>query len=240
MRDKIFLAVLALVICVFPILVGCGQDPGARHQVVSGLNSLPSDSLTDWVSYSDAVAVVRIAVDSGESALTPEEESTGEGLTTRNVVAAVERVVWTRDPASRKHVPTRFPIVAPGWIYKNSSKVPYVMDDGNRLELGEIYLMPIALYDDAGWGPVGFGLAMTPDQNRVAQPGQNSRSTAKGAASTALAGLDVAAIAAKLGSVTPDPVAAAHEDLDPIGRFRAVTLASRARQATQPPAPGEH
>jgi hypothetical protein len=216
---------------------GCGGGETSPYRTLSGLDALPDHTLEDWVSYSDAVVVAEIVSEDGESELSPDELASGEGLTVRYVTARVGEVVWTQDDVQADAVPRGLSIDAPGWLYSEGNKTPYVMDDGIRLEVGESFLMPIAEFDSGGWGPIGFGTPVRGEQVSgldVEEPAGQVES-----ASSELSGMDTAEVASELAATPPDPVAAENADLDPLGRYRAVAAAEMEARGALPPAPGE-
>lgn len=239
-KGRIWLSALVTAMAV----ASCGSG-GPAFRTVSGISSLPNESLQDWVSYGDAVAVVQIASEDGESALTPEEEAAGEGLTVRHVTAEVRSIVWTAPNVGHDDPPPSFSIDAPGWIYADGSKHPYVMEDGNRLEVGDTYLMPIAEFDAGGWKPIGFGVPLAGEQSLRVVPGEQEATATEGRsivdppAAVELSGLTVDAAADLIAATAPDPVAAQHVDLDPQARFREVTRQEQAVEGPGAPAPGE-
>jgi hypothetical protein len=235
---------LLVALVVVMAAAACGSSGDPEFRTVSGLASLPNQSLEDWVSYGDAVAVVRIASEEGESSLSAEEQASGEGLTVRHVTAAVESIVWTA-AGRTADPPSTFSIDAPGWIYSDSGKHPYVMEDGNRLEVGEKYLMPIGLFDADGWKPIGFGVRLTDDDLLRVDAADQRTAAEQGpagvepAATLELSGLTVDTAAAKIAATAPDPVAKQFADLDPQARFREVTRAEHAAEGSRAGAPGE-
>lgn len=130
---------------------------GYETVVSEGLDALPSETLTDWVSYADAVAVVRVSKESrGE--LTSDEEQAGEGLELRYVDLELVDTLWT---GPRGLAPDAQITVSPNaWVVSAGEKDRLlVFAAASRMEVGREYLVPL-VHDDA-FDPAWQALSIT-------------------------------------------------------------------------------
>ncbi|KZE90944.1 hypothetical protein [Microbacterium sp. TNHR37B] len=131
----------------------------AGHETVfsEGLDALPSETLTDWVSYADAVVVVRVSTETSGK-LTSDEEQAGEGLELRYVDLDILATLWT---GPRGLTPDSQITVSPNaWVVSAGEKDRLlVFAEASRMEVGREYLVPL-VHDDA-FDPAWQALAIT-------------------------------------------------------------------------------
>lgn len=168
------------------------------------MEMLPFESLRDWRSYADLVAVVEVAEE--RSAIDPvaKEAATADPL--RYVTLTVQRTLWSRRPAPPEDVE----IQTWGWTRIDGDLVDEIPADGPRLEVGQAYVIGLVLGKKPGAMTMSSvlpldGEVIDLDRGETAFP-------------TALDGLTVDELQERLLATEPDPVAAAHEDLPPAER----------------------
>jgi hypothetical protein len=166
---------------------------------------VPFESLSDWVSYGDAVVVATVT---DERRADPTDELGSTGWPNGQSIVIGERL-WQHPSAP---VPPETIDVTGGLL---------VVEPGDRVSLtlrlasvGVHYLIALGRYDDHGWRPVSPTLAVV-----AGRVDPSIRGTYPFA--DALAGLDVAEIESTFSSVTPNRVAEASRPLDPAARFEA-------------------
>jgi hypothetical protein len=219
MRTRAQICLLLTTVVAGLVVVGCGEDkaPPAAPQVVHGQSSgrLPDETLVDWVSYADGVAVVTVASEKEIPLQIGDVNVAGEGLQGRTLTLKVDRLLWSRPEA--RPVPNEFPMRAPGWALKNFVKQPFT-SGSVRLEVGSKYLMAIAWIYDGGWSQLGSETAalIGPEGRPVAE-GRVTNPAVSG-----FIGKPLDEAAAALRATSPDPRAARHFDLDAIRRWDAV------------------
>ncbi|MFI8190692.1 hypothetical protein ACIF8T_18080 [Streptomyces sp. NPDC085946] len=234
-------------IALVPVLAEEDRRSDARRQdaVVSDeKEALPSFTATDWVSYGDHVAVVRVAAEREESGVSEEEAEAGEGYLSRAVDLRVKERVWTRSGAPT--LPDAVSITADGWEAKQDTRLPVVPRTAPRLEVGHDYVITFARYPDSVWAPLGSGGILPYDQGRIGQGEFEGKTVTVDAYRSALerrlvpgveeplafrtAGKTAVDLRSLLQSTPPEAKAAQHFDLDAIARYEKVT------GADEPPA----
>ena len=117
-----------------------GHNPSDRRYI-DGDNALPWMTLTDWVSYSDAVVAVEVIGEKATS-LTAEEAAAGAGLKIRLVSARVQSILWKSPNAHA--VPVTLTIPHGGWsVSNNRAEQRLYLEDAPDLQIGHTYLMPL-------------------------------------------------------------------------------------------------
>lgn len=157
--------VAAVVVSTFGCDGGDGAAPAADGDAVADESSerprmsdasydprVPFETLSDWVSYGDAVVMVTVA---GEIAGDLSDEL-GSGDWPLGQTIVVDESVW-------RHASAPIPPAAIGF-----DGALLVVDPGVRPALtlraatvGDQYLIVLAEYDDHGWAPVAPALAVT-------------------------------------------------------------------------------
>lgn len=193
------------------------DEPEAPMIVGEGQTVVPSDTLEDWVSYGDALAVIVIAAER-EDPRDAVTEKTGEGMVTRTLTIDVEEIGWQREGTS---IPEEFTVGALGWGLKDGTLVPMKSSESPRLEVGGRYLVMLATLLGT-LTPVPGAIAVVRDEKVVVPP--EARTTAW---SRQLDGATLPDAAATVARTEPDALAAQHFDLEPEDRYQAVLAARR-------------
>jgi len=120
---------------------GCGDDDHGYAVVRSPDYMFPGDTLEDWVSHGDRLAVIAV-VDDTEPEPWPAYKNSG-GLEGRKVTVRVERTLWRKPGAPTAGRTLRFGVW--GWIWEDdqdphSERRPLVSDGAPRMEVGRRYL----------------------------------------------------------------------------------------------------
>jgi hypothetical protein len=225
--------VIAAAVALFA--VGCGGGDGALSRSDSTVPApeqtlerprlrdavydpiVPFETLTDWVSYGDAVVVVTVTA---EVAADPSDELGAMGWPNGQSIA-VEQRLWQHPSAP----------VPPNTVDLDRGLL--VVEPGDRSSLtlrlasvGRQYLLPLGRYDDGGWTPVAPMLEVV--DGRV---DPNVAGTYRFA--DRLSGLATTDVATVLSTVAPDRVADAARPADPAARF-AATVDPNTTAATSP------
>jgi hypothetical protein len=154
------LAGAVAVVVAFGALV---TDRGASHPraprliIAQSDQLLPSESLVDWRSFSDHLALVTVT---GERRLRPtaEELAANEGYIPRVITFRIDSVLWSRPQAPA--APDAFDIDLDGWSFHGSTLTPLRLEGEPMMTVGSQYVMPIVhLEQDAtvlvpGWSPL--------------------------------------------------------------------------------------
>lgn len=132
------------------------------HVVIAESEQLvPGDTLTDWRSFSDHLAVVTVT-DQRKMKPSAAEVAAGEGLIPRIIHLRVDSIMWSRPEAPDP--PTSFDANFDGWEFKGDQLTPLRLRGEPMLSVGKQYVMPIvrlAENDDSasgGWSPLGTGI----------------------------------------------------------------------------------
>ncbi|MEV5351621.1 hypothetical protein ACIPM2_17140 [Streptomyces sp. NPDC086081] len=240
-------AAVAGAIALVPVLAEDGRQRDAISEDGAAADSkeaLPSYTATDWVSYGDHVAVVRVSAEHEESGLTQEEAEAGEGYVARSIDLRVKERVWARSGVPA--LPDALSVVADGWELDGDQRTPLAPQDASRLEVGHDYVIAFARFPDDKWAPVGSGGILPYDNGRIGQ-GEFRGKTVTVAAYRAAqerrliageekpvafrtAGSPATALGGLLKKTPPDTTAARYFDLDAIARYQKVA------GETEPPA----
>ena len=184
----------------------------SRERVEQHLR-LPEGSLTDVVTYTDAVVLMSVDRDT-EMPPTPGESARGSGLTGRRIRVHVTPV-WRRRGGPT--LPSSFAYTTVGWFFDHGRRTPASVGDGPRLEVGRDYLVPLARFRPGDWGPLE-SQAVPVLQGRVDGGGADPQNPLL----ALVRGGDLRNLASTLDRIPPDPRAAAFMALDPEARLRAV------------------
>lgn len=126
------------------------DDPGPVS-VISGSDRFFSFTLQDWVSFAEAVVVVEVTAEQRVPP-TAEEERRGEGYLTRVVTLVVQETPWVRPDGQRP--PDGFEVATSGWVLRAGIEVPARFSASPRLEVGQVFLMPVLELDGEEWSPL--------------------------------------------------------------------------------------
>ena len=167
--------------------------------------SVPFESLTDWVSYGDAVVVATV---SDEVPADPTDELGAIGWPEGQSVVIDERL-WQHPSAPVPSDTIKFTggllVVEPGARPSLTLRLASV---------GAQYLVALGRYGDRGWMPVAPMLEVLDDRVDPNVAGTYPFADA-------LAGLEIAEIESILSDTAPNPVAEANRPADPAARFAA-------------------
>ncbi|QXC60778.1 hypothetical protein KSP35_21035 [Aquihabitans sp. G128] len=186
-----------------------------RRLAEPDLEAMAHETLVDWVSYADAVAIVEVT---GEEAipLTAAEERHHEPFQQRTVTVEIDEVLYQGlGPAA---VPERSTFTTSGWTTKGHD--PVGTTGAARFEVGERFLVPLVEWAGEGWRPIS-----TQESLRFADGHAEVEGRGATEAAEALDGLTRAEVRKLLSETDPEPVAAAHPELSSIGRQNAVAEA---------------
>jgi hypothetical protein len=214
------------------VITGCGGSSAVMGD--GGAGRFPSETLRDWVSYADHVAVYTVVA---EHEIPPpqEEIDRGEGLVGRDVTLHIDRTLWSA--AGAPPLPDEIHMTALGWVLQDGERHALVEDGAPRVAVGERYLAPLVRVEDdpdnPEWWPLGIPAQMPLGTDDTVGE-TNGWSNALAAR---LRGRSVNAIRDAVTAENPDPLAQKHAKLRPSKRIRAV-LGERGDQA--PPAPSEN
>lgn len=175
---------------------------------------LPSQTLSQWVSYAEQVVVARVASERRQE-IVGETAEFGEGLVGREVTLEIERTIWS-EPELRSQRSGAVTFTAAGWVLKDGKLSP-LRYEGPRLEVGERVVLPLTT-TPTGISPLTVHSVALLDADRaVLAPGQTD------AVVRQLAGRSIADIAQELRTARPDPVAQRFRHLPPFQRSQAVS-----------------
>lgn len=198
-------------------LQGCGSDTdgGSQASIIygSGSGRVPDEELRDWVSYADAIAVVRV-VDERRTGSDAEDRKNGEGLIGRDVVVEVDEVLWRR-PTSQE-LPSTFSFGHTGWLFHGDEEVPMGVDGAARLTVGDTYLMPLVVWaQEGGWSLMTSTSSMEMIDERVTLFEETDRRPS----AVALSGHTASEVSAILQATRPQPEAEQNPQLTPEERY---------------------
>jgi len=218
-RSIIGLCLLVAVAAALLSVTACGRSNPTAHPAGESLDLLPSGSLSDWVSYADAVAVVTVK---SERVLPVDNEvaDRGEGLVGHVSTVSIDRVVWTR--AGAPEPPTSIALASSPYVFNDGKVTDRTAGGVIDLEVGHQYLMPMLEFPE-GWG------YLTSATNLIISDGKIQTTDANKTQPFAadVTGLTPTEVGQVLESTKPDPVAAAHPELDAVKRFHVAQEAAR-------------
>ncbi|WP_020132134.1 hypothetical protein [Streptomyces sp. 303MFCol5.2] len=219
-----------------------GEADGSaeRSNVVLGTaekEAVPSFTATDWVSYGDQVAVVRVTAEhERRDTETDEEAGAEEDYLSRTVDLRVEELVWSRSDAPT--LPPTVSVTADGWQLKDGTKNELGSPDSSRLEVGHDYVITFGRFSDGAWSPLGSGGVLPYDHGRIGEgefQGETGTADAYRSAweerlvpgdeqpmAFRTVGKPATSVQGILRTATPDATAARYFDLDPAARYQKV------------------
>jgi hypothetical protein len=222
---------VAVVVTMSLGVAGCSHEQ-TGPVAASGGGRFPIDSLRDWVSYTDHVAVYAV-VDESEIPATKEESERGEGLVGRDVTLKIERVIWSAKDAPP--LPDELHMTAVGWVLHDGRRREMQYEEGPRVAVGERYVAPLVRVEDdpqhPEWWPLGVGAQMPLADHEISGAGSWHSSLRD-----QLSGRSIDDLRASLARQEPDALAAKYQNLRPSERIKAV-LRDRGDQGQ--PAPSE-
>ncbi|CAG7644990.1 hypothetical protein [Actinacidiphila bryophytorum] len=211
---------------------GSSKPPAPKVVVADGDDLLPSATATDWVTYSDHLAVVTVTAEHALPA-SAEEVAAGEGFIPRVITAHVDKILWSRPDAPA--APTTMDWDLDGWTFHGDVQTPVRLDGEPSMAVGEQYVVPITYLsptltvNEAGWEPLSTE-ALLPDANDtlgagaqvIGYDGPASDPTHESAVKDDAWGGTPEELAATLAATAPDPAAAPYMQLPPDVRFASV------------------
>jgi hypothetical protein len=145
---------------VISVSIACSsQDAGPSAPLVpivgQGEGRFPSQTLTDWVSYSIQLAEIKVL---SEKDIPPPRAvlDRKEGYIGRTIVVEVTRTFWSSTGAAPP-VPTTFGLKVSGHVLKGEARIPFSIALSPRLEVGGSYVMALTAYTEDGevvWSPL--------------------------------------------------------------------------------------
>lgn len=190
-------------------------------QFVDAEDVRPSQTLSDWVTYADYIAVVTVQTDSLREP-TKTEVKRGEGSMLRDLVMSVDEVLWTAPNAAAK-LPTAIEWTAIGSAFSNGGKdtVRLAIRDTPRLEQGHSYILALYRHPEVCsegdeqkpyWDGLGAGSVVPYDSRSIGQgeSAGSAQTVAKaadqvGSVEAKFAGQDAGSLAKALSEATPNP-----------------------------------
>jgi hypothetical protein len=216
---------------------GCGdgqQAEGGGVRAVDGADAFPSDSLRQWVSYADHVAVYSVTDESARPVDPVEIEADG-GIQGRTVTLETERNLWSASGAPP--LPDSFTMDALGWMIDDDGRHELTMRDAPRVEIGERYLAPLARVRDGtgelAWWPLSSGAQFPVLDGKIVPPAPDEQGW-DDPLLTQLAGRSLVGLEASLDASEPLPLPAKYGNLRPFDRFQAVLEELHERETVPP------
>jgi hypothetical protein len=141
------------------LLTGCraaNDDRAAACGTDAAIDfALPTETLSDWVSYADQVSVVTVAAEHpmAPHPLQPGEPPRSRAWIGRTVDVRVDSTVWRRDGA--EPAPGSVTFVTDGWSVDDNGQAdrPTAFGEGPRLEVDRTYVMGLVKRSETGWEP---------------------------------------------------------------------------------------
>lgn len=196
-----------------PVVVG-GAGASSRF---------PSETFTDWVSYSDQVSVFSVV---REEEIRPpavdlkRDLAEGTSYLGRLVTLRIGRTIWRREGAPSTGATIR--VITWGWaLNENGERRPAAPWGGPRLEIGTRYVAPLvrAPRDGVAWTPLADDATLPLDGDVIttARIEGNPSPIAE-----RVSGKSVGALGHILARTPTDPVAKKYRHLAPDARVQAV------------------
>jgi hypothetical protein len=236
MRRKLLAAVAGTIVVAGALIAGLtvhfsGNDnssPRASVIISDPDQLLPSDTITDWVTYADHLVVVTVA---GERKLAPtaDEKKAGEGYIPRVINLRIDRVLWSRSGAPA--APTSFETDLDGWQFKGDQRTAVRLQGEPMMVVGKEYVLPIVYFSktkrvpNSGWSTLSPN-SIFPYQNDTLGKGDVIPSLqAKGVdkptdARAPYFGKKSGQLVAAMKATPPDPAASGAMNRPPDERFR--------------------
>lgn len=189
--------------------------------------ALPNNTVSDLVSYADAVVVATVVNErDGASDVDPGD---GSRYTSRVLTFRVDNRVWSAEGAPQPGA--NFELNTFGWNQRNGGeKKPSLRSDVIWYEKGRQYVVPLSRYEDGSLAIPSVDSIVPMSTSAVFGSGKSWTASTPGLA--ALAGKAPNELTTVLASAQPDPIAAKYRDLNPSTRYRKV-LAERALSTSQ-------
>lgn len=204
-------------------VVACGSA-GRADIIASADSAVPADSVQDWATYADAIAVIDVL---NEERIPPgdDELKRGEGTVSRRITIGIEKPLWLR-PTARDDIRLPSELVTGGgfWEFRGDKEARVRVENREWLEVGGKYLAIMAYIDpefsvnpekklgdaDPQWGPLVW---MAYRDGRI-------DSLFGDESGKELLGLTGEELARMMESTKPDPDAAPYMREDPALRYQ--------------------
>jgi hypothetical protein len=116
--------------------------------VGQGSDRLPSQTLTDWVTYGDHVVIATVVAER-ELPVPAEVSQRGEGLIGRRITAHPTSRLWSR--AGAPVLPTSLDLLVWGWVLQDGQQILFTSEGAPRPEVGATYVMPVVRVASGEW-----------------------------------------------------------------------------------------
>jgi hypothetical protein len=204
-------------------VIGCGGSSSSAPVSGGGSELFPAETLSDWVSYADHVAVFSVA-SAQPIPPDPADVEHGGGLQGRDVTLRIERILWTADGAPA--LPEEIHMQALGWVLQEGGeRREAVTPDAPRVDVGERYVAPLARVragtGELEWWPLSIGAQLPVSDGEVKRPNDDAW---RSPILDALAGTTLAQLESLVHRRAPDPLAAKYMHLRPQERVAAVGM----------------
>ena len=196
------------------VLAGCSQDP--RQITVSPLETLPFDSVADWRSYADFVAVV--TVERERRADDPLQARQTDQDPLRYVTVAVEQTLWSRAETP----PRAFEFQTDGWVTSDGKEVEVRSEGAPRIELGQRYVIGFT-HTKGEYAAMTSSSVLPLDGERIHVDARDR------AGALSLDELTAAQLRSRILAAKPNPLAEAMADFEPGERYGRVRQLERAQ-----------
>lgn len=184
---------------------------------------LPTDTLTDWVSYSDQLSVVEVTAEHRGESSRPEPGSDEAPWVGRRVDLRVVETPWRR--AEAPAAPDTLTVQVDPWVLRKGRLEQFRVTDGPWVEVGQRYLMGLVRLDEGEWGPFPRSTMPLSADGVVVATCPNHTTLAR---FTGMTPNDAGAV---LAQTPADPVARANVTRPPVERWQ---RAAAARPAGPP------
>lgn len=210
LKQKIGLLAVTAVMSI--LVVGCSVPPEGENIYAEDMNVFPDRGFSDWITYADQISVVEVV---SQRRMKPEK---GFGLTSIGRVLALKVIenIWTKDGTAFETVD----IVANGWIVKGGKLRPVVTVHGERMQVGQRYLMPL-VNSSGEWGKLAATAVIPIQGNTVTYSNADRQEVG---ATRRYANMSVASIANAVSTTNPDPLSwQVDQALGPVQRAIAIS-----------------
>jgi len=121
---------------------------------------LPSESLTDVVTYSDHIVQATVVKET-ELPMSDEEIAAGEGMAARVITLRIDTVLWSRPdgPAA----PADFQTDLDGWSVQEGNETPLRLEGEPMMVVGKHYVLPIVYLSTTAKVSVAGWSVLSPD-----------------------------------------------------------------------------
>lgn len=196
---------------------GDGSSAANSLTVGSGKGKFPTETVRDWVTYGDQLAVIKIQ---SERERLFQHDNPDEGMIGRAVTVEVEKTLWSREgaPPAPK---SSFEIGVPGWTLHDGKRTEFAIKGSPRVEVGSTYVAVLVRLASDQWVPLG-GEAIFPYRDDVLGRGEQKGGISRMPARQQVEGKSANELVELLRNTSPDPDAAGITTSDPEEKARTV------------------